>query len=39
MAKKKTTEEFKNEVRSIHGDRYGRDLVEYVNNKTKGKVV
>ena len=39
MAKKKTTEEFKNKVRSIHGDRYGLDLVEYVNNKVKVKLV
>ena len=35
MAKKKTTEEFKEQVRAIHGDRYGLDLVEYVNNKVK----
>ena len=39
MAKKKTTEEFKEQVRAIHGDRYGLDLVEYVNNKVKVKLV
>ena len=39
MSKRKTTEEFKEEVRSMYGDRYGLDLVEYVNNKTKVKLV
>ena len=34
MSKRKTTKEFKEEVRSMYGDRYGLDLVEYVNNKT-----
>ena len=39
MSKRKTTEEFKEEVRSMYGDRYGLDFVEYVNNKTKVKLV
>lgn len=39
MTKRKTTEEFKNEIRSMHGDRYGLDLVEYINNKTKVKLI
>ena len=39
MTKRKTTEEFKNEIRSMLGDRYGLDLVEYINNKTKVKLI
>lgn len=33
--KRKTTEDFINEARKIHGDKYDYSKVEYVNNKTK----
>ena len=35
MSKKKTTEEFIEEARKIHGDKYDYSKVEYVNNRTK----
>ena len=35
MAKKKTTEEFINDARKVHGDKYDYSKVEYVNNRTK----
>ena len=33
--KKKTTEQFINEAKKIHGDKYDYSKVEYVNNLTK----
>jgi len=35
MSKKKTTEEFKNEARQIHGNKYDYSKVNYISNKTK----
>lgn len=35
MAKRKTQEEFINQVKEIHGNRYDYSKVEYVNDKTK----
>jgi hypothetical protein len=37
--KKKNTEIFILEAKSVHGDRYDYSLVEYVNNSTKVKIV
>jgi len=39
MGKRKTTEEFIEMAKSIHGDRYDYSLVEYKNNKTKVKII
>ena len=39
MGKKKTQEEFIKEAREVHGDRYDYSQVEYVNNRTKVKIV
>lgn len=38
MAKKKTTLEFIEDARKVHGDKYDYSLVEYVNWETKVKV-
>lgn len=35
MGKKKTKEEFIQEARDVHGDKYDYSKVEYVNNHTK----
>ena len=35
MAKKKTTEEFINDARKVHGDKYNYSKAHYVNSKTK----
>lgn len=37
--KKKTTEEFIEQAKQIHGDKYDYSLVEYVNSKTKVKII
>lgn len=37
--KKKTTEEVISDFISVHGDKYDYSLVEYVNNKTKVKIM
>ena len=34
-----TTEEFINKVKEIHGDKYDYSLVEYINNRTKVKII
>lgn len=39
MTKKKTTEQFIFEAKEIHGDKYDYSLVEYVNSKTKVKII
>jgi len=39
MGKKKTKEEFINDSKIIYGDKYDYSLVEYVNNKTKIKII
>jgi len=36
---RKTTERFIIEAKAVHGDKYDYSLVEYVNNKTKVKVI
>ncbi len=33
--RKKTNEEFSNDVKKLYGDKYNCDRVEYINNKTK----
>ena len=35
MCKKKTTEQFIEDAKRVHGDKYDYSLVEYVNNSTK----
>ena len=35
MSRRKTTEEFIEEARKVHGDKYDYSKVEYINNKTK----
>lgn len=37
--KRKTTQEFINECKNIHNDKYDYSLVEYKNNKTKVKII
>ena len=37
--KKKTTEQFIEESKNIHGDKYDYSLVNYINNKTKIKII
>ena len=39
MTKRKTTEQFVKEARDVHGDKYDYSDVEYVNNKTKVKII
>lgn len=39
MSVKKTTEQFRKEVRERYGDLYGLELIDYVNGKTKVKIV
>lgn len=39
MARKKTLEEFKNDVQKVHGDKYILDEVVYIDNKTKVKLI
>jgi hypothetical protein len=39
MSKRKTTEEFINEARLKHGDKYDYSLVDYVNNKKNVKIL
>lgn len=39
MAKRKTKEDFIKEAKLIHGDRYNYSLVEYINSKTKVKII
>lgn len=39
MPKKKTTEEFIEDAKKIHGDKYDYSLVDYVNWETKVKVI
>ena len=39
MARKKTLEEFKNDVQKVHGDKYILDEVVYIDNKTKVKLL
>lgn len=36
---RKTTEQFIDEARKIHGDKYGYDKVCYINNKRKVKII
>ena len=36
---KKTTEQFIEDARKVHGDKYDYSLVEYVNNKTEVKII
>lgn len=38
MGKKLTRDEFIEKARAIHGDKYGYDEVEYINNSTKVKI-
>ena len=38
-AVKHTTEEFIEAARKVHGDKYDYSQVEYVNNKTKVKII
>ena len=38
MPRKLTTDEFIENARTVHGDRYDYSLVEYVNNRTKVKI-
>ena len=37
--KKKSTEQFIIDAKKIHGDKYNYSLVDYVNNKTKVKII
>lgn len=39
MPKKLTTEQFIENARNVHGDRYDYSLVEYVNNRVKVKII
>jgi len=39
MSKKLTTEEFIEKAKEIHGDKYDYSLVEYINSKTKVKII
>lgn len=39
MTKRKTTEEFIEDAKNIHGDRYDYSLVDYKNNATKVKII
>jgi len=39
MSKKSTTEEFINKAKKIHGDKYDYSLVDYINSKTKIKII
>ena len=39
MSKKKTTEEFIEEIKKIHGNKYDYSKINYVNNKTKVCIV
>jgi hypothetical protein len=39
MAKRKNTEEFIEDARKVHGDKYDYSLVEYINWETKVKVI
>lgn len=39
MAKRKTTEEFINEAKLVHGDKYDYSRVEYKNNKVKVEII
>ena len=35
MSKKKTTEEFVEESKKVHGNKYDYSKVNYINNRTK----
>ena len=39
MPKRKTTAEFVQQAKEIHGDKYDYSLVDYKNNKTKVKII
>jgi len=39
MARRKTTEEFINQAKQVHGDKYDYSLVEYVNTNTKVGII
>ena len=39
MSKKLTTEEWITRAQSVHGDKYDYNLVEYVDSKTKVKII
>ena len=39
MSKRKTTEQFIQEARAVHGDKYDYSNVEYKNSKTKIKII
>lgn len=39
MSKKKTTEEFINESKVIHGDKYDYSITEYSDNHTKVNII
>ena len=39
MGKKKTTEQFIIDAKNVHGDKYDYSLVNYINNKTKVKII
>ena len=39
MSKKLTTDEFINKSKQIHGDKYDYSLVNYINNRTKVKII
>ena len=36
---KKTTEQFIEDAKKVHGDRYDYSLVDYVNSRTKVKII
>ena len=39
MAKKLTTKEFIEKSHTVHGDRYDYSKVDYIDNKTKVKII
>ena len=39
MSKRKTTEQFRNEMRERYGDLYGLELIDYVDSRTKVKII
>jgi hypothetical protein len=39
MAERKTTSEFIEQARKFHGDKYDYSLVEYINSRTKVKII
>jgi len=39
MAKRKTTQQFIEDAKKVHGDKYNYSLIQYKNNKTKVKII